>query len=173
VTPDYTTVDPKSGARLSCQVQGSDRSRLVVAGLFVAGTPYTPTVANIAAGLAHAATGQHLSPPQTRQDGADPMQWVPLVSTVKVGYPLVGFTTFDFAQCYADKNVALGEKAFLKLHYAGAGYAAIEHANGFATLGDVQANGFLADIEANMLANRNRWQTDIADAAACAGKSGR
>jgi phosphate transport system substrate-binding protein len=173
VTPDYTTIDPKSGAVLACSINPSNKSPLVVAGLFVGTTAYTPTVTNIAEGLTHPVMGQQLMPPDTAQQGANPVNWVSLVQTVGSGYPVVGYTSFDFAQCYGAAEVASGLKMFLRLHYANSGYAAIEHANGFATLNDVEATGFEADILTNMLADKQGWHTDIGDVKACKGLAGR
>jgi hypothetical protein len=166
VTPDHTTIDPKSGAK-PCS-----RRPLVVAGIFVGAQAYTPTVGNIAAGLI-SGMGQQTSPPTTPQAGADPANWVPVIQTVSEGYPIVGYTTFDFAQCYADLSVPESLKQFLTKHYETAPYAEIEHDNGFATLQDVAHNGFLSAILANMLADKNMWQTDIGDPAACKGLAGR
>ena len=101
------------------------------------------------------------------------MNWVSLVQTVSSGYPVVGYTTFDFAQCYQAAHVANRLKSFLTLHYTKPGYAEIEHANGFATLKDVGATGFEADILTNMLADKQGWNTEIGDATACKGLAGR
>ncbi len=170
VTPDYTTIDPKSGSVITCTNQSS---KLVVAGLYVGKHAYIPTVHNIAEGLTDPVLGQHLTAPGMAQQGADPMNWVPIVQTVSSGYPLVGYTSFNFAQCYAAAGITEALKAFLTLHYTNSGYAAIEHANGFATLKDVAANGFVADILANMLADTQKWHTNIGDPTACAGLVGR
>jgi hypothetical protein len=177
VSPDYTTIDPKSGARLSCQVNGSNRSPLLVAGIFVGSTAFTPTFKNIAKGLTSPAIGTHLKPPGSASLAADPQNWVPIVQTVKTGYPIVGYTIFDFAQCYADPNVpaaltgynsgGVTEPGFLQLHYGNKTYQKIENENGYATLHQTAKTKFYASILANMLANTNGWNTDIGDAGIC------
>jgi ABC-type phosphate transport system substrate-binding protein len=172
-TPDYTTIDPKSGATLTCTDRGAKHSMLVVAGLQVGGAAYTPTVTNIVLGLTHPLAGSDLTPPQSASAGADPTQWAPVVQTVTQGYPIIGYTSFNLAQCYADPNVAAAVILFLGDHYAGGGYQGIENRNGFATLKQLAATGYLADIKANILANKHNWNDDIEDPAACAGKSGR
>ena len=138
VTPDYTTIDPKSGAR-PCS-----RRPLVVAGIFVGAQAYTPTWENIATGLTNPVMGQQTSPPMDAMAGADPANWVPVIETVLKGYPIVGYTTFDFAQCYADLAVPKSLNQFLAKHYQTDPYVEIEHNNGFATMQDVASNRFLS-----------------------------
>jgi hypothetical protein len=182
VSPDYTTIDPKSGATLSCSIGGSNRSPLLVAGVFVGKAAFTPTVKNIVKGLTNPAIGSHLSPP-SQSTAADPLSWVPIVQTVKKGYPIVGYTIFDFAQCYADTNVpaaltsytegGVTEPGFLPLHYGNKAYQKIENDNGFATLQQTAKTGFYTSILANMLADANGWNTDIGDTNVCANFAGR
>jgi ABC-type phosphate transport system substrate-binding protein len=183
VSPDYTTIDPKSGATLSCTINGSDRSKLLVAGVLTGATAYTPTVANIVTGLTHPAMGSNLTPPHNAKTAANPLNWVPLVQTVSDGYPIVGYTIFGFAQCYADPNVPAAltsyisagatQSGFLKLHYGDKAYQAIENANGFATLHQTAKTHFYAKILANMLANMHGWNTDIGNPGACMAFQGR
>jgi len=178
VSPDYTTIDPKSGARLSCPIGGSNRSPLLVAGIFTGATAFTPTFKNIAKGLESPVIGTHLKPPGSASLAADPQNWVPIVQTVKTGYPIVGYTIFDFAQCYADPNVpaaltsyisgGVTEPGFLQLHFGNKSYQKIENQNGYATLHQTAKTKFYASILANMLANTNGWNTDIGDVGVCA-----
>ncbi len=187
VEPSYTQVDPNSQAVLGDGC-GPVRSPLVAAALFYAHQkPILPTYAAITTGLTHPdpATGMHLSPPSNPSQGADPVAWVPIVPTVTSGYPLVGYTTWDYAQCYVDSDapnpppVGFAIEAFLPLHY-GIGtepkskqYPKTEHANGNATLLDTKKTGFLAAITANILANANGWNTDIDDTTVCQPLAGR
>jgi phosphate transport system substrate-binding protein len=178
-TPDYTTIDPKSGASIACRTQMSPgssvapKSPLVAAGLQVAGNAYTPTVANIALGLSNPQIGSDLKPPQNAIEGANPALWAPIVQTVNVGYPIVGYTSFNFAQCYADPNVGAALILFLKDHYTQARYGTIENANGFVTLQQLKKSGYLADVEHNLLANKRGWNDNIDNPTACAGEAGR
>lgn len=171
-SPDYTTIAPQSAATLDCSINGSNKSPLLVAAVTVAGAPVLPTVPAIAAGLSHGAIGRHLKPPSNPSAAANPMNWIASVQTVKTGYPIVGFTTYDFAQCYTDPNIAAALIEFLNLHYSDPGYATIENDNGFATLSQA-APTFFNDIEANMLADTNSWRTDLGDPGVCASKQGR
>jgi len=173
LTPDYTTIDPKSQARIGCKLNGSNRSPLVVAGLDVGATPYIPTVANIARGLTSAVLGSDLVPPGNAGAGADPANWAPVVQTVSAGYPIVGYTLLDFAQCYADPTVSAAIPLFLADHYGARHYQSIENANGFVTLKQVAKTKYFATIKNNILANKRGWGDDIGDAAVCGGKKGR
>ena len=175
LSPDFTTVDPQSGATLGCQVNGSNKSPLVVAGVFNGKKSYTPTIANIKLGLLHpqAGTGQNLTPPSNATEGANPALWVPLEPLVTAGYPIVGYTTFDFAQCYASTSVATAVGTFLADHYKVGKFTIYQKDNGFVTLSQSHASKFLTTIEANILANKNGWNTDIEDATACSGLAGR
>ena len=166
LTPDFTTIDPKSNAVLA---DGS-KSKLVVASVVNAtnNVAYTPTNANIISGLDNAASGQFLTPP-TGSELSNPSAYVPLIQTTKTGYPVVGYTTFDLAQCYKNVNVAAALKVFLNDHYSTAAYKAIETNNGFPTLSLTKASGFVTVIKNNILGNSSGNKLDIEDKAACKG----
>jgi ABC-type phosphate transport system substrate-binding protein len=175
ISPDFTTVDPNSNVTLGCTINGSDQSPLIAAGLVVGKVSYLPTVANITKGLIHpkAGTGQNLTPPSNAQEGANPALWVPVEPVVTLGYPIVGYTTFDFAQCYKTKAIDTAIALFLKQHYQNASYAKIEGANGYVTLRASNASKFLTTINQNILANANGWNTNFQNATACARLPGR
>jgi phosphate transport system substrate-binding protein len=188
VEPSYTEVDPDSQAVLNGPNCEPVHSPLVAAAVFTAinRKPTLPTYAAIATGLTHPAIGIHLKPPTNPSQGADPTSWVPIVQTVKAGYPLVGYTTWDYAQCYMGETgspphspVGFALDAFLRLHF-GIGtepnskqYPTAEHANGNATLVDTKANGLLKAIIENILTNTNVWNTDIDNANVCPELPGR
>jgi phosphate transport system substrate-binding protein len=164
LSPDFTTLDPNSGA---------PKNTLVVAAVLNGKTAETPTTKNIIAALARPVLGQNLTPPTNATQGANPALWVPLIQTASAGYPIVGYTTFDLAQCYADKTIGAGIIAFLKDHYAKAPYLSIESNNGFVGITNTGANKFLTAINAAILTNKDGWHTDIQDATACKGLAGR
>jgi ABC-type phosphate transport system substrate-binding protein len=170
LSPDFTTVDPNSNATLA---DGS-KSKLVVAAVKNGTLPYIPTVVDVTNALNHTKLGTTLTPPTTAVAGAQPQNWVPLVQTTTVGYPIVGYTTFDFAQCYQNANIKASVIAFLKLHYStNATYASIINNNGFVALAGTQAKAFAPVITANILANTKKWNDDIGDTTACKGLAGR
>jgi ABC-type phosphate transport system substrate-binding protein len=170
LSPDFTTVDPNSFATLS----NGEPSTLVVAALFNGGKAQLPSTTGISAALAHATRGANLTPPTNAEQGANPVLWVPLIQTASEGYPIVGYTTFDFAQCYSDETVTKSLLAFLKDHYAAAGsYATDQKLNGFVPVANSGAAKFLTTIKASILANKSGWNTDIGDTTACQGVSGR
>jgi ABC-type phosphate transport system substrate-binding protein len=167
LTPDFTTIDPKSNAVLS----NGAKSKLVVASVTNAsnGTNYTPTYASITMGLANAATGEYLAPP-TGANLSNPSAYVPLIQTTKSGYPVVGYTTFDLAQCYAKAAIGTSLIKFLNDHYAVAAYKSDESNNGFVPLITTHASGFLTVIKANILADTSKNNLNIDNAVACKGK---
>ncbi len=175
LSPDFTKVDPKSDATIGCYINGSNKSPLVVAAIFNGNNAYIPTVANIKTGLLHpkTGTGQNLTPPANAAEGANPALWVPVEPVVTSGYPIVGYTTFDFAQCYASSAVANAIETFLLDHYTTSKYTAFQTKNGFVDLKASHADKFLTVIEQEILANKKKWNDDIEDATACSGLAGR
>ena len=171
LSPDFTTVDPNSDAVLA----NGAKSTLVVAAVKLGAGSYIPLVADVQLGLNHAKTGTTLTPPTNATDGANPVNYVPLIQTVSIGYPVVGYTTFDFAQCYHFPTVANALKNFLTRHYSktNATYAGEIARNGFVSIAASGASAFAAVITNDILANKNGWKTDIQDAPACKGLAGR
>jgi ABC-type phosphate transport system substrate-binding protein len=96
LSPDYTQIATRP---TSAPASGSFPAVTVppyVAEVFNGTTAYQPTVGNTTAALA---TAPAINNP------ADPTQYDPLNPTPTAGYPIVGFTTIDLAQCYQDVNV--------------------------------------------------------------------
>ena len=168
LSPDFTTVDPKSDAT----VNGAP-STLVVAGVQQGSTSLLPTVANITKGLSHAVAGQHLNPPSTAAQGLDPSSWVPLVARTSAGYPIVGYTTFDFAQCYVDNSVGSSIVSFLTEHLNKKGPFSKKLAdNGFVAVSNSAAAKFVTTITQHILSNKGSkkapaWNQDINDTTVC------
>jgi hypothetical protein len=150
------------------------KSPLVVAMVASTTKGYLPTVTNIENALNHAASGTTLTAPTTASAGANPNNWVPLIQTVSTGYPIVGYTTFDFAQCYASPVIATGIINFLKDHYSTtAAYATTLANNGFVAIASTGAKVFSTPITKAILSNTDKWNIDINDATTCKGKTGR
>ncbi len=180
LTPDLTTIDPNSNATLT----GGGKSPLnvgAVLGLLknaqgkIVPANLLPTEQNIATGLNNAKSGQFLKPPTSASGFANPNNLVPLIQTVKQGYPVIGYTTFDFAQCYHNPSVGNAIITFLKSdHYQGSGkYATVEINNGFVPLAKSGAKTFIAAIDANILSNTKNYNDNIQNGTVCAGVSGR
>jgi ABC-type phosphate transport system substrate-binding protein len=174
ISPDFTTIDPNSDATISC---GTGKSTSVVASVHSSTETgnYTPTVTNITSGLLHpvAGTGQNLTPPTGAANVANPALWVPLEPEVTTGYGVVGYTTFDIAQCYATKAIGTAVQKFLSDHYTNSSYTSVQSANGFVSLSLSHASAFLKTIQQNIFANTNGYNTNIDNATACAGHAGR
>jgi ABC-type phosphate transport system substrate-binding protein len=169
VTPDWTSLDPDSESLLS----NGEHSPLFVAAIFNGSKAYTPTTKNIENGLKHPTLGTNLTPPANATEGANPALWVPVIQTVSVGYPIVGYTTLDLAQCYFDPAIFAAIKAYLTDHYEKSTYSTIQTENGLVSVADSGAAKFLATIKKNILANKNNWNTNIGNSTACAGLAGR
>ena len=167
LSPDFTTIDPKSNATLG----DGTKSKLVVAGVINASnnTAYTPTNANLTTGLNNALAGQNLVAPKTKAQLSNPSAYVPLIQTTKSGYPLVGYTTFDLAQCYTVKAVGTSLVNFLNDHYGVAKYKTTEANNGFISLNLTKASGFVTAIKNNIFSNSKGYNLDIDNSTACAG----
>jgi phosphate transport system substrate-binding protein len=170
VTPDFTTVDPNSFVTLSNGLP----SKLVVAAVNNGTTAELPTTTLITMALAHPSVGANLTPPMNAAQGADATRWVPLVQKAGKGYPIVGYTTLDLAQCYRDKTVTKGLISWLRLHFNNKPvYGADQKDNGFVRVADSANAKFTAAINMNILVNDNGWNTDIGNETACAGLFGR
>jgi ABC-type phosphate transport system substrate-binding protein len=169
ISPDFTTVDPNSFATL----QNGQPSPLVVAAVFNGSTPVLPTTTQISAALAHPTLGTNLTPPTNATQGANPALWVPLIQTASEGYPIVGYTTFDFAQCYSDPTVQASVLKFLKDHYNVAPYTTDQTDNGFVRVDKSGAKSFLTTISADILANKKGWNTNIGNTTVCPTVHGR
>ena len=170
ISPDWTSVD---SATSSAKLSNGQPSPLVVAGLLNGRKSYIPTVANIELALAHPAVGEQLTPPTTAAEGANPANWVPLIQTATTGYPIVGYSTIDIPQCYANAAIATGMLHFLTHHYNNATFISIEHNNGLVPVSNAVTTAFIGAIRANILANTNGWNTDVGNATACARLTGR
>jgi ABC-type phosphate transport system substrate-binding protein len=162
ISPDFTDQAPNSAAPVHLKVASGITNKL----------PYLPNLTNITTGLDKALVGYHLAAPTTAAAGALPSSWVPLIQTVAAGYPVVGYTTYDFAQCYADKTVAAGVVAFLTDHYENSTYTSIQTTNGFVGIANKGSAGFLKNIEKHILTNFTdaaypAWNVNIGNTAVC------
>ncbi len=169
LSPDWTSVD---SATSSAKLSNGQPSPLLVAALRNGPRTYLPVVASITLGLMHPKLGQHLTPPTTAATAALPSSWVPVIQETTIGYPIVGYSTFDLPQCYASATIAAGMIAFLQDHYRNASFLKIENNNGLSTPSNNNGH-FVQQIEANILVNHNKWNVNIQNPTACKGLAGR
>jgi len=171
ISPDYTTLYPNSSATVC---SNNIKSTLNIAAVYTGAQKLLPTLANVTKGLANPGAGStNPTPPANATDAANPNKWVPAIPLVKAGYGIVGYTTFDFAQCYGDLKVATAIKKFLTSHYTATGYKTIQNNNGFVTITNSGAAKFYTAISADIINNKNAYNTNIQNATACAGHVGR
>lgn len=171
LSPDYTTIAPNSDARLS----DGTRSPLVVAAVRAPnGRAYLPDIAGITRGLNHpGAISFNSTPPATATAARVPSNWLPLVPTTTDGYPLVAYSNLLMPQCFSDRTVGAGLRAWLSAHYGNPAYVAIQNSNGLVRIAGTPASRFLAAVRANILSNVNGWNVNIGNAALCKAVPGR
>jgi phosphate transport system substrate-binding protein len=165
LAPDYTSLVTTSPVTLSNGLP----SPLLVAGVYQGKARELPTASGIEIALAHPKSGTNLQPPANAFEGAGPTLWIPLIETTSAGYPIVGYTAFDFAQCYQNAGVSKGILAFLRAHYGTGSPKTTQIDSGFAP---VEA-GFRTAIKQHILANTGAWNDNIGNPTACAGLFGR
>jgi ABC-type phosphate transport system substrate-binding protein len=176
ISPDWTSIAPASDSLLS----NGENSPLFVAALFNGTKPYTPTIANIESGLDYVvdyAQGSPTAAPTTAAEGELPQNWVPIPQVTSRGYPIVGYSTIDLPQCFANAAVGTAFISYLNKHYTNATYEAIQANNGLAPVANKGSSIFLKEIEAHILTNEKNqagpWYTDIQDTKVCASLPGR
>ena len=167
ISPDWTSISPNSNA---------PSHSLIVAAIVNGKTAELPTTKNITAALARPKLGQNLTPPANAQQGANPALYVPVIQTVSAGYPIVGYSTLDFAQCYADPTIPAAIIAYMQDHYTVSQYLTIQANNGLVPVANSGAGKFLTVVRQHILSNKNTkpaWNDDIQDKTACKGLAGR
>ena len=176
VAPDWTSVPTAPDTFLS----NGKTSPLLVAAVFNGTTAYIPNTANLTLALKHisaVASGSPSNPPSTAAQGANPLNWIPIIQAVSTGYPIVGYGTVDIAQCYSDPTVAAAVIAFLTDHYKVAAYKGIQKKNGLVAVSATKGANFIAVIADHILANKGNaktaWNIDIQDPKVCKGLVGR
>jgi ABC-type phosphate transport system substrate-binding protein len=149
ISPDYTSIAPKSGHSTS----------LPVASLVNAtnGTAYQPSAANTSLGLTNpGSSATHLGAPSTFATAEVQTNWVPSIATPTEGYPIVGYTNMIFAQCYANNNVATELRTFLKDQYNGTYATQIANA-GFVAV----PKAFVTEIDRTFITNTNAYSPSL------------
>jgi hypothetical protein len=169
LSPDWTSLTPNSP-----ELVNGAPSKLVAAALFNGKKAYTPTTKNLITGLEHATVGANLTNP-TISNGANPIVWVPVIQVTSSGYPIVGYGTLDFAQCYASSAISEGVIAFLTAHYKKAPYLTIEANNGLVPLKHAGKTGLQNLVLAHLVGNTGGtpWNINIGNPTACSGLVGR
>jgi ABC-type phosphate transport system substrate-binding protein len=167
VSPDYTSIAPKSANTTSLQVASVVNGQNNVA--------YLPTVANTTLGLTHPGPGStNATPPATLSAAQNPLNWVPAVPQTTEGYSLVGYNTLDASSCYANTSAGKLLVDFLKdvLKKSGS-YATVTTNNGFVPLSNSGAAKFFTAVSDTFLSNKSGYNLDIDDATTCASYAGR
>jgi ABC-type phosphate transport system substrate-binding protein len=179
ISPDYTTIDPNSAVLLTNTQGQSVKSTLVVAGIYdTKEKKYVlPTVTNIETALTHVLTYDTVNgasaPPTSVTQAEANNAFVPVPTSVGAGYAYVGYSTFDFAQCYANPLIASALTTFLSDHYKVAAYTSIQVNNGLAPLSATAASKYLTAVTTYILPGKKDLGTEIGSKSACKGLVGR
>lgn len=167
LSPDYTSIAPKSPNTTSLQVASLTNA--------VNNTAYSPTTANTTLGLANPGTGStNGTPPATLAAAQNPLNWVPAIPQTTKGYPIVGYTTIDVSSCYSASTRGKLVIAILKdiLKKSGS-YATNVTDDGFVPLANSGAAKFYTAVSNDFLSNKSGYNLDIDDATTCASYAGR
>ncbi len=174
VSPDWTSLTPNSPERLAngepspllvAAIQNGKKGSTVVS--------YLPTATNVILGLSHVSNGINQTPPSTAAQAANPALWIPLIKQTSTGYPIVGYGTGDFPQCYSSSVISKGITTFLNVHYTHAPYKTIQANNALVPISNSAASKFLAAVQTAIISNKKGWNTNIGNPTACAGLVGR
>jgi len=169
LSPDFTAIaavpNPAGGAL--------PYSKLFVAALLNNGTYYSPSVVNTTAALL-AGGG---TPPAGKPgiggatDPAVQTNWVPQIAAPGKGYPIVGYTNINFAQCYKSATVAKTIEAVLQNQINGK-YNVEMNARGFVPVtsiaGQALSNAFGKAIINNFVTNTTGNKLNINNPTVCA-----
>ena len=162
LSPDYTSLATKSANKTSLLVANIQNATNKVY--------YSPNTTNTALGLNNPGAGSvNLTAPSTKTAAASALNWVPAIPTTKVGYPIVGYTTVEFASCYKDVNVSTALKSFISLHLFNAAYQTTQYGNGFVPVAPAIATA----VNNTFSLNSNGYNLNINNPAICKGKAGR
>jgi ABC-type phosphate transport system substrate-binding protein len=180
LSPDFTFIDPNSNAFLN----NGAKSTLLIGQIYNSTSKkyVLPTYSNVALALTHitsydttngAPTGAN--PPASVAQAEANNAFVPVPVAESQGYPLVGYTTFDLAQCYANKTIGSALVAFLGDHYNVASYQTTEENNGFVPLKLTASAKYTTAIATYIFVKNGGtdYGTEIESASGCAGKAGR
>jgi ABC-type phosphate transport system substrate-binding protein len=180
ISPDYTFLNPNSNATLNNGVH----SALLVAQLYnpTSKKYVLPSYTNIALGLTHVTSYDTTdgSPtgataPNSVAEAEAVNAFVPVPIAESEGYPLVGYTTFDLAQCYKNKTVGSALVVFVGDHYNTASYEKTEENNGFVPLKLTEAAGYTTAISTYIFPKNGGtdYGTEIGSVSGCKNKAGR
>jgi ABC-type phosphate transport system substrate-binding protein len=155
LSPDYTAI---------AAIPATTTAPKPYTKLFVASVP---TLANVSLAINNPGSDAlNPQPPTTAAASAIQTNWVPVIFTPSKGYPITGYTNWDFAQCYKTAAVANGIAGFLKKHYSGA-YATAVSDSGFVPLVGGAASGYGSAINKNFLTNGSGFNQNLQNATAC------
>ncbi len=173
LTPDYTSAAPSSvpnsSGTINAWTPNTSSPYLNLKTAKIYNTHQAKAYAPNAGGTTLALKSPNLSSgdtqaqvPSSLVDALNPTKWIPIVADPLQGYPIVGYTTLEFAQCYANSAIANEIKAWIGQLY-GAGNKTNLTKEGFVAA----PAGYGASIVKAFTKNTFGFNLDIQNAAIC------
>jgi len=161
LSPDFTQVAPSLNGNSSFPFAASVINHND-------GVTYLPTSTN-----ARNALGTPPAP-SSAADLKDPTKFVPAAPDPSSGYPIVGFTTWEVAQCYADANTGNAIKGFLNGLYGNPALIFNLSQAGFTQVPGALTRAVTRNLLSNAGSGAGKLNIDIQNPAVCqsAGASG-
>jgi ABC-type phosphate transport system substrate-binding protein len=176
VTPDYTSIAPNSipnstaGSSINAWIPSASSRYLKLKPAQIYNDheqkAYFPTIGatNLALRSPNIASGDTVpKAPASKTAALNPTNWIPVIGDPLRGYPIVGYTTLEFAQCYSNAAIGTEIKAWITQLYSSAnksnlvneGFAAVPASIGADILKIYTSNwsGFAMDIDENRVCN--------------------
>ena len=179
LSPDYTAVN--STAPVSPQYTSLKVASVINSTTGLAVKPTAGTT-KVALSSPSASDSNVNAPNQSATAAANQLAWIPTIANPTAGYPVVGYTTIDLAQCYASPAVASGLTQLVGALYAStakasltaAGFAQVPSATGKTITGIFFPAAKLvkgANVNAEG-SSASAWSLNIGSVKACTGKTG-
>lgn len=109
-------------------------------------------------------------PPTTSAAAVARGAWVPLLPTPATGgYPISGYTTFVFPQCFSSADKATAVMGFLTNVWTNASYKASYALNGFAPVPNFASAKWQVALKNSILTNKSGFNYNIQNSTVCTG----
>jgi ABC-type phosphate transport system substrate-binding protein len=175
LTPDYTSVAPNSvpnstaGSSINNWTPnpGSHYVQLRTAKIYNdhQGKAFAPNIGATTLALKNPNLGVGdtvAQVPSSLAASLNPLSWIPIVSDPLQGYPIAGYTTLEFAQCYANPIISNEIKAWITQLYSSNNKSNLDK-EGFAGA----PSGFGAGIVKTFTNNKFGFYMDIGNSGVC------
>jgi ABC-type phosphate transport system substrate-binding protein len=168
-SPDYTSIakTPAAGPYSALLVADVKNS--------VNNISYAPDVGSLLLAMQHPGNATNPNPPTTKAQAQVQTNWVPAIASPAEGYPIMGYTNLDVAQCYKNAVVAKGVMNMIKTDLSPVSKTLLNN-NGFQPTIGGNTSGWGAAILSAFVTNTGVLagaNLNIGNTTACAGVTGR